>query len=327
MTVVFIGAPTRREIELYLRNRRFSLMNNRELRRDILNGGRKKNKILLWRDFQRMRQVADRMLEPGRHMGECEAVQRAVGGHSALMAVLGNGASQGLLFILREDIPVLMEDAVGLCSGGEYKALANEETGSGPEEVMSRDILEFRYVRKSRPPGTKAEDVEMKSISNGLASGKKHPKVIQDMSFGERRKILGEKNANVPARPRGKVKKAAGSEGEPSTMGIKQLRKLVQRNTVVNTGYRYVRLTYRKKPTASCARNAQGRQHERKVTFGSEASRNIIHNDGVIVPILLSPRKPVLKQLPRSKELIQVQSLVDFSNKFIDGDFEYSITR
>jgi hypothetical protein len=306
MDVVFAGVPTRREIELHLRSKRFSLLNNRRLRRDILAGrsrdeGRSQNRMVLCRDFLRMEEDAERMLRRCLDVYECMPIVQEIAERAGAL----------------EQKPV-MASCESLCAGG---------------DVVSGEVVDaatgFRYTKI---PGPLQAEAQGKTVAGGTAdygSGgpKKHARVTSTFLHG--RRILGEKSINTA--PRTNIKKMRklmekNTEINTGRRHVKFMKRLVEKNTEINTGYRYVKLTYKGRGISHLYREAPNILRERKVTFG-DIPRNAVHNDGAVVSILLSPKKPKLGHLPRSKELVRVQSLVGPSGSFAGGNFEYRFSR
>lgn len=93
-----------------------------------------------------------------------------------------------------------------------------------------------------------------------------------------------------------------------NTMHLKdaeQHKRLVEKNTAANSGYRFVRLSFRDEETAE---EAVAWTRERAVRF-SEMPSEAVHNAGEVEPILLPANKPAAVRRARTKETVPVKTL------------------
>lgn len=99
-----------------------------------------------------------------------------------------------------------------------------------------------------------------------------------------------------------------------SSGGRRHNRRLVNRNTLKNSGYRFVRLSFKRREelVGSLEDMEYRMKHKRKVKF-SERRRPRIHNTGEVCPILQRPSRPERMPRTQAKEVVHVLSLPSVS--------------
>ena len=322
MEYVFIGNPCREEIELHLKNKRYSLLNNTKLRSDIINRRINGTDAGLCEGPDISSKPYTETTELPLDSKETGSSQKTRSVHGIVENLVVSRKSGGLLTkrtsISENCVSDTGDSVVGQCGGSR----------AGIE--LEFEFLKNRTTRQEEGLGLENGTVENVESSESSMENNRHPERMRRkasvISQGSSKKkgVLGEKSINTlhvrSTAPKPKCKGRTNGENQ----------RLVSKNTLMNSGYRFVRLSFKDKEFFLGEEGARDisidRRHERRVRFANSPSTTI-HNAGAPQSILQAPSKPRKIPMIRLKETIPVESLGCSEGSVFDEEFEFRYTK